>query len=163
MSPTILRRLAGPALIAAAAGLAVAAEQDPSRDGYYYPPVTSEETFARDLVAAPGADRAARVAFVTQTTRQQFEQAYAPRWAMFAKGDDADELIVVALDDSVFATLQRARAVMAMLSAPARSTRFFGEHDLADRATFYDMLKTLGFETLVLSDGRSWSHRVNFR
>ncbi len=154
-------RLAAAALIALLAATPAAADDD--REGYYYPPVGSEEVFARDLAGqTPNANRAVRIGFVTQVTKQQFEQAYAPTFALFAKGGEADELIIVALDDAVFATLQRARAVMAQLSASARTTQFFLENDLAAVATFYDMLKILGFESLTLSDGRSWSHRVRF-
>lgn len=142
--------------------LAVPAAAD-DEEGYYYPPVGSVEVFERDLADAPAAGRGVRVGFVTQVTKQQFGQAYAPRFALFVKGSEAQELIIVGLDDSVFSTLFRARAVMAQLSASARTTQFFVENDLADRATFYDMLKLLGFETLTLSDGRDWSHRVEFR
>jgi hypothetical protein len=133
------------------------------REGYYYPTVSSLETFDRTLAEAPEASRGVRVAFVTQVTQQQFAQAYAPRFALFVKGGQAEELIVIALDDEVFATLQRARAVMAQLSASARTTQFFVENALADVATFYDMLKMLGFRSLVLSDGATWSHKVEFR
>ena len=149
--------------LALALAAPAASEAADDEEGYYYPPVGSEEVFDRALAEAPRASRAVRVGFVTQVTKQQFEQAYPPRFALFAKGSEAHELIVVALDDEVFATLQRARAVMAQLSASARSTQFFVENDLAAVATFYDMLKILGFQTLTISDGRGWSHRVLFR
>jgi hypothetical protein len=143
------------------APLASAAADD--EEGYYYPPVGSSETFSRTLAETPEAGPGVRVEFVTHVTRQQFEQAYAPRFALVVKGDRKDELIIVALDDSVFATLYRARAVMAQLSASARTTAFFVENDLSAVATFYDMLKIMGFRTLTLTDGATWSHRVDFR
>ena len=150
------------AVTALALGMAAAAgAQD--RAEYYYPPITSSETFDRTLAAAPAAERAVRVAFVTQVTRQQLTAPHPPRYAMFAKGARATELVIVALDDEVFSTLYRARAVMAQLSAPARTTDFFVQQELSDVATFYDMLKIMGFEELILSDGRHWSHRVAFR
>jgi hypothetical protein len=154
-------RLAALLLSAALAAAPVFAADD--EEGYYYPPVGSSEVFDRTLADIPAAEPGVRVAFVTQVTRQQFEQAYAPRFAMLVKGAAKDELIIVALDDTIFSTLFRARAVMAQLSASARTTAFFAENDLSGVATFYDMLKLMGFRTLTLSDGARWSHRVEFR
>ncbi len=148
------------AALAAALGTAAAAQD---REEYYYPPVGSSEVFDRTLAQTPPADRAVRMAFVTQVTRQQLTAPHPPRYAMFAKGARAQEMAIVALDDDLFATLYRARAVMAQLSAPARTTDFFVEQELSDVATFYDMLKIMGFEELILSDGKNWSHRVEFR
>jgi len=138
-----------------------AAAQD--REGYYYPPITSTEMFERTLAPTPDASRAVRIGFVTQVTQQQLQAPATPRYVMFAKGAEAEEMIIVALDDHVFATLFRARAIMAQLSAPARQTAFFVEKQLADVATFYDMLKIMGFKTLTLSDGARWTHQVTFR
>jgi hypothetical protein len=141
----------------------LAQEQDDRRADYYYPPVTSEERFERVMAAPPRSDRDDRIAFVDALTRGQLVAAYAPPFAVFAKGDEAEHLIVVALEDGVFGTLFRARAVMAQLSVPVRATEFFQSHGLDDRATFYDMLRMIGFSTLTISDGRDWSHRVVFR
>lgn len=152
----MISRLALAACLAAGAALAE------EREGYYYPPVGSQESFSRTLAQTPPADRTVRIAFVTQVTKNQLESPAPPRYALFAKGDDADELIIVALDDDVFSTLFRARAVMAQLSAPARATEFFVRNELSDVATFYDMLKIMDFDHLTLSDGKTWSHRVEF-
>jgi hypothetical protein len=143
--------------------LAAAVPASDDEEGYYYPPVGSSEVFDRTLAETPPAGPGVRVEFVTAVTRQQFEQAYSPRFALVIKGGAKDELIIVALDDSIFSTLFRARAVMAQLSASARTTEFFVKNRLSEVATFYDMLKIMGFRTLTLSDGESWSHRVEFR
>jgi hypothetical protein len=149
------------ALCATLLAFAAAAEDD--EEGYYYPPVGSSEVFARSLADTPAAGPGVRVEFVTAVTRQQYEQAYPPRFALVVKGDDKAELIITALDDDVFKTLFRARAVMGQLSASARTTDFFVKNQLSEVATFYDMLKIMGFRTLTLSDGETWSHRVEFR
>jgi hypothetical protein len=154
-----LARLA--AVLIALASAAAAADDDDA--GYYFPAVSSSEVFERTLIAAPPAGRGVRIGFVTQVMRQAIDRAYAPRFSMFAKGAEAEDMIVVALDDEIFATLHRAWAVMAQLSAPARTTQFFVDNKVADVATFYDMLKIMGFRTLTLSDGKTWSHRVEFR
>ncbi|MCL5778036.1 hypothetical protein M1105_13690 [Limibaculum sp. FT325] len=129
-------------------------------DDYYYPPIGSEEVFDRDLTGAPAAERAVRVNFITQITKAQLEAPENPRFSIFAKGADADHMIIVALDDEVFATLYRARAVMAQLTSNARSTDFFQRANLATTATWFDLAKLLGFRDIVISDGRAWSHRI---
>jgi hypothetical protein len=153
------------AVLAAAMALGgfCAQAQAPEREGYYYPPIGSTEVFARALAESVEGDRLTRIGFVTQFTTQQLAAPYPPRFALFAKGADADEMIIVALDDEIFVTLQRARGVMAQLSAPARATEFFARRRQSDQATFYDMLKVMGFASLTISDGRSWSHQVLFR
>lgn len=147
------------ALTALATGPATADD----RADYYYPPVASSEVFDRTLTPTPPADRNVRIGFVTQVTQQQLQAAFPARYVLFAKGSDAQELIIMALDDEVFKTLFRARGVMAQLTAPTRTTQFFVENNLSGVATFYDMLKIMGFRLLTLTDGTTWSHQVEFR
>lgn len=148
-------RLLAIALVALAP-LASRAEQG----DYYYPPIGSEEVFERDLTGAPPAERAVRVNFITQITKAQLEAPENPRFSIFAKGAEADHMIIVALDDEIFATLYRARAVMAQLTANARATDFFQRSNLSTTATWFDLAKLLGFQDIVVSDGRVWSHRI---
>ena len=131
------------------------------RDSYYYPPVNSEEVFARDLVLAPIPRRAVRVGFITRITRTQLAAPESPRFVIFAKGDEAKHMIIIALDDQVFKTVYRARAVLAQLTSNVRSEDFFTSN-IEDYATWFDLAKLLGFDDLVISDGATWSHRVIF-
>ena len=138
-------------------GAAWAAE----RDSYYYPPVNSEEVFARQLAAVPLADRTVRVGFVTQITKAQLAAPESPRFVIFAKGDEAQHMIIIALDDEVFKTIYRARAVLAQLTSNVRGADLF-VNNIQDQATWFDLAKMLGFEDMVISDGATWSHRVIF-
>ena len=139
------------------AGIAAARDR---YEGYYYPKVVSSEVFDRVLQVTPPANRDIRVEFATMLTISQREVPYTPRYTAFAKGDDADTLIVMALDDEIFATLFRARAVMARVTSSIRATEFFMAQGLQFEGTFYDMLQILQFNRLILSDGDSWSHEV---
>ncbi len=130
--------------------------------GYYYPPITSEETFDRAIRNAPDPGRSVRVDFVTTLTAAQLAAPESPRFVFFAKGSDADRLILIALDDQIFSTLYRGRAVMAQMTSNIRNGGFFTQDNLQYVATFYDMLHLLGFQSLVISDGANWSHRVTF-
>ncbi|MEO1721718.1 MAG: hypothetical protein AAFR84_04875 [Pseudomonadota bacterium] len=133
------------------------------QEGYYYPEVASEETFSRQIAPAPQQpSRNVRVAFITQITKAQLDAPETPRFAIFAKGAEAEHMIIVALDDEVFSTLFRARAVLAQLTSNARGTDFFRNAGIETTATWFDLAKLLGFEDLVISDGSSWAHRVRF-
>ena len=131
------------------------------KDSYYYPPVNSEEVFARVIAAAPLADRTVRVGFTTQITKAQLAAPESPRFVIFAKGDEAQHMIIIALDDQVFKTIYRARAVLDQLTSNVRGADLF-VNKIQDHATWFDLAKMLGFEDMVISDDATWSHRVSF-
>ena len=145
------------ALAAALIGSTAPADE---RTGYYYPPITSDEIFHRELVGGPPPRRDVRVRFITQVTKAQLAAPDNPRYVIFAKGDDADHMVIVALDDDVFKTVYRARAVLAQLTSNLRGTEFFIDSGLDTEATWFDLAKMLGFADVVVSDGDTWSHRV---
>jgi hypothetical protein len=131
------------------------------KDSYYYPPVDSEEVFAREIAVAPLADRTVRVGLTTLTTKAQLAAPESPRFVIFAKGDEAQHMIIIALDDQIFKTIYRARAVLAQLTSNVRGADFFA-NNIQDYATWFDLARMLGFKDLVISDGATWSHRVIF-
>ena len=142
--------------------LSTAAWANERHEGYYYPAIKSSEVFDRLIRETPPANKSARVAFITSLTASQLASPESPRFVFFAKGDDAKNLIIVALDDNVFSTLYRARAVLAQMTSNMRQNDFFREQDLQFVATFYDLLQLMDFDTLVISDGKTWSHEVIF-
>lgn len=152
-------RIAAAFLVLMAAGVGTATAND-KREGYYYPPVVSEEVFVRSLATPPPADRSVRTNFITEITKAQLAAPANPRFVMFAKGADAEHMIILALDDQIFRTLFRARAQLAQLTANARGTEFFRSSNLQFVATWFDLAKMLGFEDIVISDGDTWSHRI---
>ena len=131
-------------------------------EGYYYPEVTSQEQFTRVIREGPASNKGVRVEFVTNLTAAQLAAPESPRFVFFAKGADAKHLTLIALDDDVFSTLFRARAVMAQMTSNMRNNEFFREQGLEFVATFYDLLQIMEFDTLVISDGETWAHQVNF-
>ncbi|NNE51011.1 MAG: hypothetical protein HKN30_01250 [Sulfitobacter sp.] len=131
--------------------------------GYYYPEITSEETFDRVIRTSVDASRPVRVDFVNILTASQLDAPESPKYLFFAKGDEAGTLILTALDDDVFATIYRARAVLAQLTVNVRMGGYFQQEDLQYVATFFDLLQMMEFDELVISDGDTWAHRVNFK
>jgi hypothetical protein len=130
--------------------------------GYYYPEISSEETFDRVVRASQGAGKAVRIDFVNVLTAAQLEAPESPRFVFFAKGEASKTLILIGLDDEILATLYRARALLGQLTVSVRRGGFFRREDLQYVVTFYDLLQLLQFDELVISDGKSWAHRVNF-
>lgn len=150
-----------PLLIALSLTCGAAAAQE-RYEGYYYPDVTSQEQFTRVIRDSLSPGKNVRVDFVTSLTAAQLAAPESPRFVFFAKGSDARHLTLIALDDEVFSTLFRARAVMAQMTSNVRGNEFFRTQGLAAVATFYDLLQIMEFDTLVISDGATWAHQVNF-
>lgn len=128
--------------------------------GYYYPETVTHELYKARARTFTDSDRNRRLAFVTGVTAQQTQEPYPPVTAMFAKGTDAEKLILVSLQEGRMDTLFRARAVLAMLTATARTTQVFANLDPEVEYTFLDLLKLLGFEQLTVSDGRTYAHQI---
>ena len=139
---------------------ALRAADDDRHAGYYYPDNVTHETYKARAENAPSSSRQTRIAFVTGVTAQQVQAPYPPLTAMFAKGTEADKLILVSLQEGRMDTLFRARAVLAMLTATARTTPVFAEIDTDLDYTFLDLLKILGFVQITVSDGRTYSHQI---
>lgn len=136
---------------------------DDRHAGYYYPDITSEETYVARAQLLPQASREMRIGFVVAQTVGQRDRAFPPRYALYAKGEHAEKMIIVGLDDDGFATLYRARGVLAQLTAIARSTEFFRNLAVEDYFTFFDLARMLGFEQITVSDGRNYAHRISLQ
>ncbi|HUT50171.1 MAG TPA: molybdopterin-guanine dinucleotide biosynthesis protein A [Alphaproteobacteria bacterium] len=133
-------------------------------EGYYYPPLKdAPEIYKARAVTLVEASRGRRIAFVTALTNQMMKNAYPPPFAIFAKGDNAEKLIIVGLYEGAYNTLYRARGLLAILTARARLTPVFRKHQVEDVFTFFDFLKLQGFERLTITDGKSYSHQVRFQ
>lgn len=154
------------ALIAAAAmivspGAATAAEDMPDRHaGYYYPPAESSETYEARAVVMADADRSQRLKFVNNLTEQLLSRPYPPEYAIFAKGGEAQKLIIVGQRPGSLNTIYRARALLATLTAVARTSRLFNEFGVQEYFTFFDLAKLFGFARITISDGEAFSHQI---
>lgn len=140
--------------------LAAAAQSDDRHEDYYYPsPVTSETYVARAQVMAE-AVRATRLGFVTGLTQQLLSRPYPVGYVIFAKGAEAQKMIIVAQGANGFQTLFQARALLAELTAVARSTTLLQELAVEDIFTFFDLARLLGFEQITISNGIDFSHQI---
>lgn len=142
---------------------AAGARADDRHAGYYYPPPTSTETYEARALTLADSDRARRIGFVTLLTKQLLGQPYPPEFAVFAKGEDAEKLIIVGLQDGRLDTIYRARALFANLTAVARDSELFRDYGVEDLFTFFDLCKLLGFTQITISDGKAFAHQVTIK
>ena len=148
------------AALVAMASLSGAAQAQDRHSGYYYPEPTSSETYKARAFTLPDTSRKSRIAFVTGITSEQNKAPYPPTAAIFAKGSEAEKLIIVALDDGRIDTVFRARAIFAQMTAVARLLPVFSELGVEDYFTFFDLAKMLGFQQITISNGRDFAHQV---
>jgi hypothetical protein len=139
---------------------AAAPASDDRYVGYYYPKPSSSETFESTLQTIAGVDRPQRVQFVTVISQGTLQAAYRVPYAVFVKGEKADKLIVVGLQRGELDTVYRQRALLANMTTMARLSPFFQEHTVAEDATFFDLLKILGFTSVTVTDGDKSTHQV---
>jgi hypothetical protein len=159
-----LRGVAGAlALAGLLLATAPAGAQEPTgdrHDGYYYPTPQTVETYEARADTLEDSDRTRRIGFVIELTAQMLSNPYPPEFAVFAKGEEAEKLLIVAMRGGVIDTIYRARALLAMLTSVSRATPLFQDYGVAEVFTFFDLLKILGFAQLTISDGDSFAHQV---
>jgi len=143
---------------AASADTASAAVIDRHVD-YYYPTVTSREIYRSRTATLADNDRSRRVTFVTQFMAQAMSGSFAPGYAIFAKGEDAQKMIITATGTDRYATLYQMRALLAVLTAQARRSELFRQARVEDVFTFLDLLKLIGFQQLTVTNGVDFAHQ----
>jgi hypothetical protein len=158
--------LAGPAMAqqqkpaAPAAAKPAAAAAEDKYVGYYYPKPNQIESYKSSMQTIAGVDRAQRVQFVTVVSQGTIQSSYRVPYAVFVKGEKADKLIIVGLAPNEFGTIYRMRALLANMTTMSRMSPFFQERTVAEDATFFDLLKLLGFSSVTITDGDKLTHQV---
>lgn len=151
------------ALVAVLVTTEAVAQPADRHEEYYYPKVSSRETYVSRARVMDDSDRARRIGFVSGLTQQLADMPYAPTYAVFAKGGESDRLIIVAYGEGQLNTLYRARALFASLTSLSRLTTLFRELQVEELFTFFDLCKLLGFRTITISDGDKFAHQVTLR
>jgi hypothetical protein len=179
----VMRRLAAAGLalamaFAAASGPAAAqdkaaqdkaAQDKPAQDkadryvGYYYPKPAAIEIYKARAAVLPGANRKRRVAFIVAVVNERLQRPYPPTYSLFPKGGRAQKLIIVSNLPGQLNTIYRVRALLATMTSVARSLPIFREHSVENDFTFLDLMKMLGFESVTVSDGESFTHQIILR
>ena len=131
--------------------------------GYYYPKPTSTEVFESQMQTIATMDRAQRIQFVTIVSQGTIQAAYRVPYAVFAKGEKGDKMIIVGMQSGELNSIYRMRALLANMTTMSRLSPFFQEKTVAEDATFFDLLKLLGFQSLTITDGDKLTHQVTIK
>ena len=123
-------------------------------------PAATEDKYVGYYYAKPNSTE---VQFVTVVSQGTIQSSYRVPYAVFAKGEKADKLIIVGLAPNEFGTIYRMRALLANMTTMSRMSPFFQERTVAEDATFFDLLKLLGFTTVTISDGDKLTHQVTIK
>ena len=146
-----------------------AAQDKPAQDkpdryvGYYYPKPAAIEIYKARAAVLPGANRKRRVAFIVHVVNERLQRPYQPTYSLFPKGGRAHKLIIISNLPGQLNTIYRVRALLATMTSVARSLPIFRDHSVEDDFTFLDLMKMLGFESVTVSDGESFTHQIILR
>jgi hypothetical protein len=116
--------------------------------GYYYPKPTSTEVFESQMQTIDTMDRPQRIQFVTVVSQGTIQ---------------ADKMIIVGMQAGELNTVYRMRALLANMTTMSRLSPFFQEKTVAEDATFFDLLKLLGFSSVTITDGEKTTHQVTIK
>ncbi len=131
--------------------------------GYYYPEPKNIETYRARARVLSKSSRANRLAFINGLTAGLLKRPYPPQISIFAKGLDAQKMIIVSNFAGKLDTIYRARALFATMTAVARKSPIFKQFNVETILTFFDLAKMLGFKQITISDGDTFSHQVLLR
>ena len=131
--------------------------------GYYYPRPAAIETYKARAAVLPGANRKRRIAFIVAVVNERLQRPYPPTYSLFPKGGRAHKLIIVSNVAGQLNTIYRVRALLATMTSVARTLPIFRDHSVEDDFTFLDLMKMLGFESVTISDGDSFTHQIILR
>ena len=137
-----------------------AAEEGDRHEGYYYPKPAEVEVYKARSKGLEEADRRHRIGFVVGVVNATLERPYPPPVAVFAKGAEAEKLIIVSNVEGRLDTIYRVRAYLATLTSSARMTPIFREYHVEDWFTFFDLANMLGFKQITVSDGDKFAHQI---
>jgi len=151
------------ALTLALLAFSTAAIAQDSHAGHYYPEPQSVELYNSPFPLLPSAGTRTRVGFTVGLNARQLKRGYAPTYHLFAKGNDAEKLIIVATGDGRYDTLYRMRGLLAAMTAEARLSPLFQQLSQPENINFFDLVKMTGFKQITVSDGRSFAHRIDLR
>lgn len=134
--------------------------RDDRHAGYYYPPPQSFETYKARTEPLGDSDRRRRIGFTVELASRMIQQPFPADFVLFAKGDQAEKMLLVALREGVLDTIYRARAQLAQLTLVARGSPLFAQLGVEDYFVFYDLCRMLGFDQITVSDGKGFAHQI---
>jgi len=162
MNKNTLVRLSAVAALMAFSTFSASSSED-SHAGYYYPEPQTKEVYASPLDPLPTANKRTRIGFTVGLDTQQRKRPHAPDFHVFAKGAEAEKMIIVATTEGKYDTLYRLRALLAAMTAEARTSPLFQNSEQPENLNFLDLARLTGFTRVTITNGNKLAHRINIR
>ncbi len=125
--------------------------------GYYYSGISSSEPVS--TIANPsGAGKEERAAVLSRLAILQRARGSGDFYIL-AEGDALETMIISARPGSRLNSKYQARALMGDITAVARNGKLFQEYGVQTEATFFDMAKIWGFESIIVTNGENFAHQ----
>lgn len=151
-------------LIGSLAPMMSASASDGDRHaGYYYPEPQTIEIYVSPLSTMATATKRTRIGFTVGLNARQLKRSFEPGYHIFAKGADGQKMIIVATGSDRYNTLYRMRALLAALTAEARTSPLFREAKQPENLNFLDLARLTGFTQVTISDGDTFAHRIELQ
>ncbi len=138
-----------------------AANSQDSHAGYYYPKPVTSEVYASPLRPLLHTSKRTRIGFTVGLNARQLKRAYPPQYHIFAKGFGGQKMIIIASGSGRYNTLYRMRALLAALTAGARTSPLFQKSRTPENLNFLDLARLAGFTKVTISDGDTFAHRID--
>ena len=130
-------------------------------EGIFFPPVTSTDTPQIRFNQTLPVGAMERTFFSDQINLATTSGERMVPIVIQAVGDDQKTLVFVALESSDPMTPYIARAMLARMTSVMRFAPALTEMGINQDMDIYNMAAILGFDRVVVSDGRSRSHMAN--
>lgn len=128
--------------------------------GYYYPAPAETENYCARIPPLPDMDKRKRIGFVIGLKDGASSVPFEVPYYVFAKGGEARKLIIISKRDGYLNSIYRVRALLAEMTANARTMPFFEETGAPEELTFLDLLAALEFSSITVSDGIAFTHQI---
>ncbi|MEL6782114.1 MAG: hypothetical protein AAFO51_07030 [Pseudomonadota bacterium] len=127
----------------------------------HYPPPTSFETPDIRFGPLAGAGPTQRQFFVDQVNVTAAQAQRSLSLVAQAVGEDRTTLVFTILGAEGEPTSYLARALLARMTSVVRFTPAISEMGLSEAFDIYNTAAVLGFQRIVVSDGRDFSHQAD--
>ena len=128
--------------------------------GIYYPPATSFEIPQIRFERMAGVGEQQRQVFVDQINLAASTPGRTVPIVAQAVGHDRGSLVFMYVQNETGITSYLARGLLARLTSITRSAPLIMDMDLSTEFDIYNAAAVLGFERIVVTDGRHFSHEV---
>lgn len=127
--------------------------------GYLYPAPNGSEvvsSIVADTLETPPFE--VRVQLVTRLTQLLGARPYPPLALPATEGDDQTTLVFLDSGGLDVSTPYEARAMVAQMSAAVRNNPLFEQYGVENYARIFDLLKIVGFERVVITNGDDFAY-----